>query len=104
MAVKFDLADNGLNGILTECLFLKNNNLSKSVRYLLHDTVQGRRFLITDYLEQSVFEYLGQFKGIEYLRKVQEVALQMVDAVHEMHSKGYIHRDIKTENFRVQGG
>ena len=58
VAVKFDFEQVGSGMILGECLFLKENNLSKSVRYVLHDTVDGRRFLITEYLAKSVIEHI----------------------------------------------
>jgi hypothetical protein len=52
-----------------------------SVQYILHDTVKGRRFLITNYLENSVIDYLEKFKGKMFLDKLQDLAIQMLEAV-----------------------
>ena len=106
VAVKFDKEGESL--ILTECLFLKEqrDQLKKSVKYLLHDTVNARRFMVMEYLEQSVEEYLDQFKDdhTKYFEEVRTVSLQMFDSIKELHGVKYIHRDIKTENFRMKEG
>jgi hypothetical protein len=82
VAVKFDFEPSPPSGgILGECLYLRNNKHSMSVQYILHDTVKGRRFLITNYLENSVIDYLEKFKGKMFLDKLQDLAIQMLEAV-----------------------
>ena len=77
VAVKFDKEGESL--ILTECLFLKEqrDHLKKSVKYLLHDTVNARRFMVMEYLEQSVEEYLETFKDdhTKYFEEVKALSI-----------------------------
>jgi serine/threonine protein kinase len=33
---------------------------------------------------------------------IQQIFLQMLDAIEELHGVGYIHKDVKPDNFRIQ--
>ena len=37
-------------------------------------------------------------------REIRRLALEMVESVKEFHATNYLHRDIKTDNFRVHEG
>lgn len=109
VAVKFD--SKGANKILGECLFYRNlcfkqvNKPFKSApEYFLHDTFDGRRYLIIQYIQEDLVEYIRKKpKGKERDRLILEMGIQMLDKIKEMHEvTKYIHRDIKPDNFRVQ--
>ena len=56
--------------------------------------------MILEHAEYSIREYLNS-KNIKNKLSFQEVLAQMLEAVQELHSVGYVHSDIKSENFRI---
>ena len=64
-----------------------------------YGTRDGYNYLILDYLELSLTEYLVMNnKSIE---SINTVVKGMIDAVKNMHNIGLLHRDIKAQNFRI---
>ena len=61
-AVKFDPLPPYPQNVLTECLFLKKHSQGKErlPLYKIHATIEGRRFLIMKYFEQSLHDYIEQ--------------------------------------------
>jgi serine/threonine-protein kinase len=57
-------------------------------------------------LEQSLDDHIKQREeaGEVFEDIISDIAVQMVDAIKEVHSTGRIHRDIKPENFMVHQG
>ncbi len=103
VAIKIDPEDQ--RNILAECTFLKSvgPNLSCAPKYILHNTFGGgRRYLVMQYLELSVEEYLSQQKDRD--PAIKRLAIDMLNTIKELHEMDYIHRDIKTANFRVHKG
>ncbi len=37
----------------------------------------------------------------EYLKLLSDVFLQMLECLEELHNAGYVHYDVKPENFRI---
>jgi serine/threonine protein kinase len=55
-----------------------------------------------DYIPLTLEEYINQFpEGPLRDEKISDTAVQMVEAVQQLHSLGTIHRDIKPSNFLV---
>jgi serine/threonine protein kinase len=70
-AVKFAPENTTDQSLLTECLLLKDNGdgkFDKLPRYNIHSTHNQRRFLVMEYLEYSVDEYLKQYEKDPNLR------------------------------------
>jgi len=71
----------------------------------MHDTSAGRRFLVTQFVEYSIFDYITKTSKEtreDYFDVAKKVALQMLESIQELHEKSvYVHRDVKPENFRV---
>ena len=61
--------------------------------------------MVMEYLEDSVEEYLIRLRNDvdKYFEAVRTLSLQMFDSIKELHDVNHIHRDIKTENFRMKG-
>ena len=60
---------------------------------------QGKTIIIMDHLKGgSVAERVQQRRGRADLAFVKDLTLKVLEAVHEMHAKGIIHRDIKLAN------
>jgi casein kinase 1 len=57
-------------------------------------------------LEQSLDDHIKQREeAIEDFEDIiSDIAVQMLDAIKQVHSTGRIHRDIKPENFMVHQG
>ena len=59
--MKFDPI-NGAPNVLTECLFLReySETLKTVPKYNIHSTLGGRRFLVMQYLPNSVESYMAE--------------------------------------------
>ena len=108
VAVKIDPVID--RNIAAECTFMRENcdgkKLTRAPKYILHNTFGGgRRYVIMEYLEYSVEEYLSTIKNqAQRDQEISRLAIEMLHAVRELHELGYIHRDIKNMNFRVHNG
>ena len=81
------------------CLFnLKGFGIPKIISYGKNGKYN---ILIEELLGKSLFELweFGKKKEKSNLKNVCMVALQILDRLEYIHSKNYIHRDIKPQNF-----
>ena len=60
----------------------------------------GSQVLISEYAEYSINEYLDS-KYFQGKLSFIQILVQMFEVVQELHGCGFVHRDIKTENFRI---
>jgi serine/threonine protein kinase len=56
--------------------------------------------IISEFAEYSIEEYLNT-GGIPNKMSFTDILVQMVEVVEEMHSFGFIHQDIKPDNYRI---
>jgi serine/threonine protein kinase len=56
--------------------------------------------IVSEFAEYSVEEYLN-ISGIPNKLSFTEILVEMVDAVEELHSYGFIHSNIKPDNYRI---
>ncbi|TNV80286.1 hypothetical protein FGO68_gene8739 [Halteria grandinella] len=64
--------------------------------------LKGIQCTVQESIPFSVEEYLGNFHGTpEFMPSTILIAKQMLTCVREMHQVGYLHQDIKPDNFRV---
>jgi serine/threonine protein kinase len=82
--------------------YLKPNGLSCIPKCLgkgrLNDTIEYSIFQHTDF---SIKEYF-EANGIPGKLNHEQVIVQMIQAVQDLHDLGYIHGDIKPEIFRIK--
>lgn len=60
----------------------------------------GRAFIVMQYLEGDTLASRTAHRPME-LRAALDVAIEVVDAISEAHSRGIIHRDIKPQNIML---
>jgi len=89
----------GKSNILNECLFMRNNRLKFMPAYIMHDTADGRRYLVTRYIPYSVEDWLKRQDN--WLQALSALARQMLECIRQLHGIDHIHRDVKPDNFRV---
>ena len=61
-------------------------------------------YLVMELLGKSIDKLFSQCKKTFSIKTVMLIALQMIDRIEYVHSKGYIHRDIKPGNFLIGTG
>ncbi|KAA6386615.1 MAG: putative Casein kinase 1, partial [Streblomastix strix] len=64
----------------------------------------GKRMLVMDYMGPSLEELFQRGKRQFSLRTVIMLAEQMLARVQALHQRGYIHRDVKPDNFLIGYG
>ena len=81
---------------------LQRRGFSRMLRYQSRATfTNGKIIMVFDYAEEySLRDYLNN-RSIKNKLSFKEVLVQMIEAVEELHSLGYVHSDIKPENFRI---
>ena len=81
---------------------LKPNGLSCIPKYLgkgtLNMTIQYTLFQPTEF---SIKEYL-EANGIPGKLNLEQLTVQMIQAIQDLHNMGFIHGDIKPDIFRIQ--
>jgi serine/threonine protein kinase len=97
--------DTQAHKILSECLFLKNNRLSRHfVRYVMHDQVQERRYLVLQYLDTSLVDRILDLDYGRRLEAIVEYAKEVLLAIKEVHGTNHVHCDIRPSNIRFGNG
>ena len=61
-------------------------------------------YLVMELLGKSIDKLFSQCKKTFSIKTVMLIALQMIERIEYVHSKGYIHRDIKPGNFLIGTG
>ncbi|KRX34364.1 putative serine/threonine-protein kinase [Trichinella murrelli] len=106
VAVKAEDANRDESALALEIHILKLLQGGKHICQLYsYGTCFGLRFMIISLLGKSVWELQtetpdGQFSISTYLR----ISVQSLHALEALHSVGYVHRDVKTDNLTIGYG
>lgn len=77
----------------------KNKDLFSNIRileYLISTTSDQEIWQVGEYLEECLADL--DMNSL-YIHSLKAITLQMIKAVVQLHSAGYVHRDIKLENY-----
>ena len=94
----------GLHSLLEEAKVYKHisdrENGVAEMKVVKHN---DRKIIVMDLLGPSLEELLNKHKKFS-LKTVISLAISMISVIKHIHSKGYIHRDIKPDNFTLGYG
>lgn len=94
----------GLEKFMEEAKNLAQFRHPSIVRALNFFEANGTAYLVMDYYEgESLDEYLKRKGKIDW-EKAINILLPVLDGLKEVHSKGYLHRDIKPQNIYLIKG
>jgi serine/threonine protein kinase/Flp pilus assembly protein TadD len=108
VALKF-LPAGGLTAAQDRLRFINEGQAAASLNHpaicIIHeiDEVEGRIFIAMEYVEGRTIKEIIQ-EGAFTLERALDVAIQIAEGLHEAHSKGIVHRDIKASNIIVTAG
>lgn len=71
------------------------------VGYVEHGKIQGRLYLLMEYVEASNLKQLHARQDPVLLENVAQILIDMAGALEHMHENGYMHLDFKPENVLV---
>lgn len=61
----------------------------------------SKQYIVMQIVEYSIPEYLEKFKGVEGRIELPEISDQMLSALRALHDGGFIHQDVKPDNYRI---
>ena len=83
---------------------MKNNQgkITGIPKYIIHNTVNARRYLVMDYIPHTVHAYLSKVLTVKDRDvEIKRLILELFDIVKSFHEQGFIHRDIKESNLMI---
>ena len=98
-AMKIDKSAHDVKSIRYEASILKYLKKVPNVAKLIHyGSIDNKQYMVLELYGLTLEEYIISNKSISMVDKIN-YALQMLNIIKNVHSKGIIHRDIKPENF-----
>ena len=94
--VKFAFTVTTKQQLNTEAVFLHNHNELCWPKYIDYGSTMGMDWLITEFFDTLC----GNMRNLNIVER-QKVTKSAEQALHSLHSKGYIHGDIKPSNLIV---
>jgi eukaryotic-like serine/threonine-protein kinase len=71
------------------------------IGYVEHGKIQGRPYLLMDYVEASNLKELYNQHDPVLLENVAQILIDMAEGLEHMHENGFMHLDFKPENVLV---
>ena len=89
-----------LGKIMNNYVDSTTNKITGIPKVYLFDTIEGKySYMVMDFLGPSINDLFQLMQKKFSLQTVCMIALQMLCRLEYVHEKGYIHRDIKPDNF-----
>ena len=90
-------------------LSFSHPNLVKMIGLCEYEPDRGPIFILSNYvngitLEKHVKEQLKNFPQSERVEKISMDMCNVLDALHYLHSRGVVHRDVKPSNIMIENG
>ena len=92
----------GMEQFLQEARTLAQFDHPNVVRVRSFFQENGTAYLVMDYLQgNSLYDHLTQVGGRMNEQAALDTMLPLLDGLHEVHAKGFLHRDIKPQNIYI---
>jgi serine/threonine-protein kinase len=83
---------------------LRSIDTKSAVAILDDGSFDGRRYLVTEYVEGKLLRDLYQNGGSIPWERTREIIISLCDALQSVHDAGFMHRDVKPANIFVVNG
>ncbi len=85
-----------------KCLLKKHNNINKGIPYI-YEYIETNDFnmMVMDLLGNSLEDVFNKYNRKFTTHTIMFIAIQTIILIQNLHMSGYIHRDIKPNNFLI---
>ena len=80
---------------------LNSKQLLHSIKFYGESYHEGVGYIKLEFVDYSLAEYIAKYKKVEGRLAVPMIGSQCLRALQELHEVGYLHQDVKPDNFRV---
>ena len=80
---------------------LNESNCDRVIGYYGDGHVGGAQYIKIEYIDMTLEAYLAR-PAIPGKRSISNIASQMLQCLEQMHKAGYIHQDVKPDNFMIE--
>ena len=101
VAIKTEQNKGGKSALESEAYILKYITGFGIPEILSFGRTKHFRVLVEPLLGENLFEIFNKVQGKLSIEEICLIAIQVLERIEFVHSKGYIHRDIKPHNFMI---
>ncbi|KAI6230221.1 putative serine/threonine-protein kinase [Aphelenchoides fujianensis] len=107
LAAKLEVCDSHFHGLNMDYIVLRNANRS-GLKYMCQLIDRGKieghfKFMVMQLLDENLDNLRHEFQGNRFSAPTAiKLGIEMLSALEELHSLGFVHRDVKPANFMVK--